>query len=427
MVTELSISDGSLSDLDWFKSIDRILKRAKFDNYYDIYQYEDKGYILGPGSIRGFSFSVSGNSISFKIDSFASSDDWRMFFQCAKDLTVESQGLIYLNGKQDSLINITPNDALNFYKEQMKISIVDTRALIKKSGSSTFRLLINDFTVEVPFDKLPPELEKNEIDWVKLHTYLIEQIDKYGPIQHAKVFNLKTADANLRIANYHHLASIITKECDFISLKGITRSLDGLVKLEKFIEILGHKIIDFGVSYYVPDINFHEEDDLFESLKSIQIAMPEQIIDENQDEFPREDVDSQILKSAIDEIVEQFQSDKSPEELILEVSNDCNSSKFENSIKRMTIDICQIIAKDKSLVENSPKLIDLLVDKGYEKDLIKNALNYIFTKINDMLPESSDIPTKEEEYDDGGGWVILASFIAISVLGALFVLLKAFN
>ena len=48
MVKELSISDSLLSGLAWFKSIDRILKRAKFDNYYDIYQYEDKGYVGPP-------------------------------------------------------------------------------------------------------------------------------------------------------------------------------------------------------------------------------------------------------------------------------------------------------------------------------------------------------------------------------------------
>ena len=260
-----------------------------------------------------------------------------------------------------------------------------------------------------------------------LHTHLRNQIDKYGPIQHAKVFILKTADADLRIANYHHLASIISKECDFISLKGITRSLEGLVHLEKFIEILDEKIIDLGVSYYVPDINFHEEEELYESLGKIQIAMPEAIVDETEDTTSLEEVDSEILKSVIDEIIELFQSDMTHEEVILEVSNDKNSSDHVKNIKQLTVDIFQAVANDKNLVKNSTKLIKILIDKGYDEKLIKDALHYIFSKINDMLPDSTNTSNQDEQYDDGGGWVILASFIAISVIGVLFVLLKAFK
>ncbi|MCH2204418.1 MAG: hypothetical protein MK132_00900 [Lentisphaerales bacterium] len=424
MTTELSISDSTLFDLDWFKSIDRILKRAKFDNYYDLYQYDDHGYILGPGSIRGFSFAVSANNLKCQMEEFASITDWQLLYTLIKDLITEGRGLIFLNGKQDSLINLTNKDASNKYLEHMRQAIIDSREKLTQTDSDILEINVNDFTIKLNLEKLTKDLENNHELWDSLEKTLISQVKKLGPLHHAKVEILRTPDANLKLVNYHHLPTIITKEADYISMKGITKSLEGLVPIDDFRQILKNKIKDLKVSYYIPEINFHEETKLYEALKQVQIAYPKEISEEEfrEEEDAVDEANEELWEQSANQVIDLFQQGKNIGEITLSICSNKETSEAEKAVEHATMEAFKLIAKNKQLTSTPQELKKELMSKNFTEAICDSVIKNIFKRMKEIVPEKE--PSELKNIDEGG-WLILASFIAISVIGALLLIVKA--
>ena len=421
MSNEFSIKNSSFLNNSWLAPIEKVFKRKDFTNYYNLDETMTQGYILGPGLISGFSVTIEKDLVSLEIQDFANLLDWQLLYECLRSLLSAGKGILYKNGDQFSVININEDEASHMYYKHMKKAINDTRKIIiKKEVDYTF-LRVNDFGIKIQMADLPKAAETDTDYWSKIEKVLILQIDTYGPIHHATLEGIKTSDGEIKLCNYHHLPSIISKEANFITLNGITKSIDGMVPLDKFLEVLADEVIDLDFCYYLPEVNFHKKEDLYNSLNELRVALPleEDIQDETsgiENEINPIEIKTKV-SSLVSQIIDRFRAGESEADISFSICTNVDAEIIDKDIAHATIEVFKEVKKDPSLTDSPERLSELLLEKGLPKEFTTLVLQIIFDKMKTLKPKATESKPQKVSIEEGGdGWVLAALCAAVVMI-----------
>ncbi|MCM8529914.1 MAG: hypothetical protein NE330_02035, partial [Lentisphaeraceae bacterium] len=253
---------------------------------------------------------------------------------------------------------ITDEEASHMYYKHMKKAIIDTRRHLRKKELEHTFLRINDFCVLLKLTDLPKSAEIDTTDWAKIEKKISVQIETYGPIHHAKVKLIKSGNETQKVCNYHHLPSIIPKQVDFITLSGITKSIEGMVPLESFLEAMKDKLIDLDICYYIPEVNLHKEEEIFNQLNGVRVAVPqEEVIEEPEEEKIDPFEMKEKVASIVNQIIKSFRAGDPEATIIFNICSNPASQDIDKKVAHATIDLFNLIQKNESLVNEPEKLI----------------------------------------------------------------------